>query len=461
MKNQSLRKRETQIMSLSGERMERELIWAIGVVKKACVFANYSLGFIERDRTEVLSSACEEVAYGIFDDLISIDPLIDGGGSLFNLMINELIARRALELLGKAEESMFRELVEEINLHQSANDVFLTAVKVAVLKLLKEITEEVSSLQGEFQKKEREYAGVLKLGRVAMRDAFPVRVGQEFSSWAEAINRDWWRLNKAFERVRQVNLGGTAVGTGLNCPKEFSAIAIEKLREFTNLPVTKADNLFEATQNVDTLCEVSGFLKTLATNLIKIASDLKFLSSGPIGGIGEIRFDPLNRSFSVILGEVPPYSLDTVIQAGIKVIALDHGITFACSLGSLEFNPYLSFLGCGLIKMLKLLKNTCHFLRKNLLSQIKVDEKKCKEWLEKSGCMIVAFIPYLGHEICAKVYQEAIESGKKIAELLQEKGYLKAEEIEAILNPEQLTSPGFAGIETLKYVLEKPLTGGE
>ncbi|PMP94312.1 MAG: aspartate ammonia-lyase, partial [Thermodesulfobacterium geofontis] len=263
---------------LSEEKVHRELIWAIALVKKAAAFANMELGFLEKEKAQAIMKASDEIAEGKFDDQILVNPLAGGAGTSFNMNINEVIANRAIELLGfeKGRYDIIHPL-EDVNMGQSTNDVFPTAVKVAIVKLLKELAQEVALLQGAFQKKEKEYAKILKVGRTEMQDAVPVTVGQEFSAWAEALNRDWWRLHKAIERVRHVNLGGTAVGTGLNCPKEYVEIALEKLREFTELPIAKAENLFEATQNTDTLCEVSGFLKTLAADLIKIASDLRFL----------------------------------------------------------------------------------------------------------------------------------------------------------------------------------------
>jgi aspartate ammonia-lyase len=440
---------------ISEDRVHRELIWAIGLVKKACAFANKELGFLEEKKAFAILQACDELAEGKFDDQIVVNPLAGGAGTSFNMNINEVIANRALEILGYAK-GCYEVLhpIEDVNLNQSTNDVFPTSIKVAVLKLLKELAKEVALLQGEFQKKEKEYAKVLKVGRTEMQDACPVTVGQEFGAWAEALNRDWWRLNKAIERVRQVNLGGTAVGTGLNCPREYIEIAIEKLREFTGLPVAKAENLFEATQNVDTLCEVSGFLKTLAGNLIKIAGDLRFLSSGPRAGIGEIKLPALQAGSSIMPGKVNPVIPEMVIQVAIKIIAADHAITFGCSLGHLELNPFLPLISHELITSLKLLKNCCQIFREKCVAGISVDEERCKELFEKSACVITAFSPYLGYEVCAEIYQEAIKTGKKVEDLLLEKGYFTEEELEIITEPQELTTPGVAGLEKLKDLLK-------
>lgn len=436
---------------ITGTKPHRELIWAMGMVKKASAFTNMELGFLESPKAEAIIKACEEVAEGKFDDQVLVDPLAGGAGTSFNMNINEIIANRALEILGYSKGEYEKvHPIEDVNLHQSTNDVFPTAVKVAVLRLLKELSQEVATLQGEFQKKEKEYAKVLKVGRTEMQDAVPVTAGQEFSAWAEALNRDWWRLNKAIERVRQVNLGGTAVGTGLNCPKEFIEIAIEKLREFTGLPVAKAENLFEATQNMDTLSEVSGFLKTLAVDLIKIASDLRFLSSGPRAGIGEIKLPAIQVGSSIMPGKVNPVVPEMVTQVGIKVMASDLAVSLACSMGNLELNPFLPLISHELIGALKILKNCCKVFRERCVSGIIVDVERCKELFDKSGVIITAFSPYLGYEVCAEIYKEALYSGKRVEDVLLEKGYFTEDEIEKITEPRELTTPGFAGFEYLK-----------
>jgi aspartate ammonia-lyase len=441
---------------LSKDRIHRELVWAMALVKKACVLTNEKLGFLKGKKVKAILQACEELAEGKFYNQIVVNPLAGGAGTSFNININEVIANRALELLGlaKGEYSKIHPL-EDINLHQSTNDVFPTSIKIAILKLLKDLTQEVALLQGEFQKKEKEYADLLKVGRTEMQDACPVTLGQEFSAWAEALNRDWWRLHKAGERVRQVNLGATAVGTGLNCPLEFIEIAIEKLREITGLPVAKAENLFEATQNVDTLVEVSGFLKNLATNLIKIASDLRFLSSGPMAGIGELELPSLQAGSSIMPGKINPVIPEMVIQVGIKVMALDQAVSFACSLGNLELNPFLPLVSHELITSLKLLKNCCKIFRKKCVAGIIANRKRCKELLENSACIITAFSPYLGYDLSSEIYKESIRKCKKVEEVILDKGYFTKEEIEKIVNFKELTTPGFAGLKKIKEIIKK------
>ncbi len=448
--------RSFENFSITGEKPHRELLWSMGMVKKAAAFANMKLGFLEDSKAEAIMKACDELSEGKFDDQVLVDPLAGGAGTSFNMNINEIIANRALEILGysKGEYDKLHP-IEEVNLHQSTNDTFPTAIKVAVLKLLKELSQEVASLQGEFQKKEKEYAKILKVGRTELQDGVPVTAGQEFSAWAEALNRDWWRLHKAIERVRQVNLGGTAVGTGLNCPKEYIEIAIEKLREYTGLPVAKAENLFEATQNTDILSEVSGFLKTFAVDLIKIASDLRFLSSGPRAGIGEIILPAVQVGSSIMPGKVNPVIPEMVTQVGIRVMASDFAVSIACSMGNLELNPFLPLISHELIGALKMLKNCCRVFREKCVSGIVVNVERCRELLDRSGVIITAFSPYLGYEVCAQIYKSSVENGKKVEELLLEKGYFTQDEIEKITEPRELTTPGFAGLEYLKSKIKK------
>ncbi len=447
--------RARENFQLSGIIPHRELIWAMAIVKRASAEANRLLKALDDRVANSIILASQEVADGLFDKEITVDALSGGAGTAFNMNINEVIANRALEILGY-ERGRYDIIhpIEHVNLHQSTNDVFPTAIKVSVVKLLDVLASEVAKLQDEFQKKEREFANVLKVGRTQMQDAIPVTVGQEFSAWAEALNRDWWRIHKAKERVRQVNLGGTAVGTGLNCPKAFASLAIEKLRELTGLPIAKAENLFEATQNADTFSEVSGFLKTLAVNLLKISSDLRFLSSGPRGGIGELKLPPVQVGSSIMPGKVNPVIPEMVTQVAIKVMASDQAVSFACSLGSLELNPFLPLVAHELIGSLKILINASILLREKCVKGLEVDEERCKNLFDSSGCIITAFSPYLGYEICSEVYKEAVMTDRKVEEILLEKGYFTKEEIKSITKHEELTTPGFAGIKYLKRRIE-------
>lgn len=447
--------RAKENFSVTGQPPHRELIWAMAIVKKACAWVNREIGMLEDNKADSILKACDELAVGNLDGQIIVDALSGGAGTTINMNINEVIANRALELMGfeKGSYDVIHPLFH-INLNQSTNDVFPTAVKTAIVRLLRELVDEVALLQGEFQKKEKEYAKILKVGRTELQDAVPVTVGQEFSAWAEALNRNWWRLNKAVERVRQVNLGGTAVGTGLNCPKIFIDMAIEKLREFTGLPLAKAENLFEATQNTDTFSEASGYLKTLASDLIKIASDLRFLSSGPKAGIGELRLPAVQVGSSIMPGKVNPVIPEMVTQVGIKVIASDHAVSFACSMGNLELNPFLPLVAHELIGSLKMLKSCSTLFRERCISGITVDEARCRELFDRSSCIITAFSPYLGYEVCAEIYKEALSTGKRVEEILIERGFFTKEEIESITQPQELTTPGFAGIKYLRRLLK-------
>jgi len=447
--------RAKENFSVTGQPPHRELIWAMAIVKKACAWVNREIGMLENSKAEAILKACDELAVGNLDGQIIVDALSGGAGTTLNMNINEVIANKALEFMGfeKGSYDVIHPLFH-INLNQSTNDVFPTAVKTAIVRLLRELADEIALLQGEFQKKEKEYAKILKVGRTELQDAVPVTVGQEFSAWAEALNRDWWRLNKALERVRQVNLGGTAVGTGLNCPKIFIDMAVEKLREFTGLPIAKAENLFEATQNTDTFSEVSGYLKTLASDFIKIASDLRFLSSGPKAGIGELKLPAVQVGSSIMPGKVNPVIPEMVTQVGIKVIASDHAVSFACSMGNLELNPFLPLIAHELIGSLKMLKSCVRLFREKCISGITVDEARCIELFDRSSCIITAFSPYLGYETCAEIYKEAVSTGKRVEEILIDRGFFTKEEIESITQPQELTTPGFAGIKYLRRLLK-------
>lgn len=435
---------------LTSEKVHFELIQAIAMVKRACALANVELGFLERKKGEAIIQSCKEIEDGSLYEQFCINPLSGGAGTPFNMNINEVIANRSLEILGysKGDYKKIHPL-DDVNLHQSTNDVFPTSVKIAVLILLDKLKNEVRKLQGAFQEKEFLFSDILKVGRTEMQDALPVTVGQEFGAWAEALNRDWWRLNKAFERIRQVNIGGTAVGTGLNCPANFSEIVLEKLREISKLPLAKAENLFESTQNMDGLAEVAGFLKTLAVNLIKISSDLRLLSSGPKAGIGELRLPAVQVGSSIMPGKVNPVIPEMVTQVGIKIFGMDFIVSMACSLGNLELNSFLPLIAHELIGGIKLLKRCCNIFREKCVKGIEVDKDRCKKWLKESSILVTAFLPYLGYDICTEVYKQSIFTKKTIENILVDNGYFSEEDIDNILSAKEVTTPGFAGINYL------------
>ncbi len=304
---------------ISRSRVHPCLIRAFGAVKEACARANLELGFLEQPLASAIIDAASEIRSGQWQEHFPLDAIQGGAGTSTNMNVNEVIINRALELLG--HERGRYDLVsphDHVNLHQSTNDVYPTALRVVAIWLLQPLADNIAKLQDALQQKEGECAAVLKLVRTQLQDAVPVTLGQEFSAWAQAVGRDRWRLYKVEERLRQVSLGGTAVGTGLNAPLQFIYLAAEKLRQIAGSGIARAENMIDAVQNQDVFVEVSGLLKAAAVNLMKIAGDLRLLSSGPVGGLAEIRIPAVQAGSSIMPGKVNPVIPEMVNQVAIR-----------------------------------------------------------------------------------------------------------------------------------------------
>lgn len=440
----ALRAREN--FAVSGTPVHPELIWALALVKKAAALANTETGLLDARRGTAIARAATELAEGLWRDQIIVDAFQGGAGTSTNMNVNEVLANRAIEILG-GEKGDYRIVhpLDHVNLGQSTNDVYPTALRVAAIKLARRSAHALAALQGALQAKEREFASLLKIGRTEMQDAVPVTLGQEFGAWAEAVARDWWRIYKAEERLRQVNLGGTAVGTGLNADRRYIHRVVEILRELTGFGLARAENTFEATQNADVFAEVSGFLKAAAVNLAKIAGDLRLLSSGPRGGIAELKLPPVQAGSSIMPGKVNPVIPEMVTQAAYQVMANDVAVNMAAASGQLELNAFLPLIAHNLLHSFTILANAAEILADKCVRGIQADPQRCRELLEASQGVITAFVPYIGYERATAAVRRAVETGRPVAEVLVDEGLFTREEVEAVLRPEELTTPGVAG----------------
>jgi aspartate ammonia-lyase len=375
-----------------------------------------------------------------------VDALQGGAGTSANMNVNEVIANRAIELLGgiKGNYSLVHPL-DHVNMSQSTNDVFPTAVRIAAIKLLAPVSELFSGLQTALQEKEEEFSNILKVGRTQLQDAVPVTLGQEFGAWAQAISRDRWRLYKVEERLRQVNLGGTAVGTGLNTERKYIFMVIEKLRELTGLGLARAEYMMDPTQNNDVFVEVSGLLKTAAVNLSKIASDLRLLSSGPRAGIGEIILPPVQAGSTIMPGKVNPVIPEAINQIAFQIMGDDIAITMAAQSGQLELNAFLPVIAHNLFEMLDLLKNGLNILINKCIKGIRADDERCKKLLEESLVSAVALVKYIGYEKAAEITKKCILQKNTLKELILEEKIMDSQKIHQILNPVEMTKPGIPG----------------
>jgi aspartate ammonia-lyase len=429
---------------ISGRRVHPALIHAYGVVKQACAQTNAGLGVWDfgGDKAGAILRACEELAAGAFDDEIVVDALQGGAGTSLNMNVNEVIANRALELLGHPHGDYKRvSPSDDINRHQSTNDTYPTALRLAAIRLLKRLEDQIVALQETFQAKEKEFAHIVKVGRTEYQDAVLTTLGREMGAYAEAFARDRWRIYKCEERLRVVNLGGTAIGTGLAAPRQYIFEVVEHLRELTHLGFARAENLVEATQNADVFVEVSGILKAHATSLLKIANDLRLLSSGPEAGLGEIRLPARQAGSSIMPGKVNPVIPEAVAQVAMLVMGHDVVIAQACAAGSLELNAFLPLVADCLLRSCDMLANACDVFRRLCVEGIEADEARCRLHVENSTALATALVPALGYDGATKFAREAHVDGHDIRALALKYGVTSAQ-FDQLLTPEAVMRLG-------------------
>ncbi len=422
---------------ISGYRVPASLIMSLACVKKACCLANTEAGYLKGDKVSAILTACDEIAEGRMADQFPVDALQGGAGTSTNMNVNEVIANRAIEILGgRIGDYTLVHPLDDINLHQSTNDVYPTAVKIAGIRGLRKLSAAVARLQGAFQKKEKEFGKIVKIGRTELQEAVPLTLGVEFSAFAEAMSRDRWRTFKCEERLRVVNLGGTAIGTGITAPRDYIFSAVEKLRDVTGLGLSRGENLAGETANADTFVEVSGILKAHAANLIKISNDLRLLNF-----IGEIRLPPLQAGSSIMPGKVNPVLLEAAMQVGMKVVANDQLIAEVASRGTWQINEFLPLLAYALLESLDMLEKINGLLAEHV-DRIQADESRCRCHFDQSPMIVTALLPYIGYDKATAILQEFKgQSGKTMRAFLDEK--LGADRIEKIFSPFQLTALGF------------------
>jgi len=436
---------------VSGIKTHSALIRAIAQVKQAAALANMNVGLLDPEIGRYIVRAAEEVASGMLADQFIVDAFQGGAGTSTNMNVNEVIANRSIELMGgeKGKYDMVHPL-DHVNLSQSTNDVYPTALRVAAIGMVLKLSDALAGLQGELQKKEAEFAGVLKLGRTELQDAVPLTLGQEFSAFAEAVARDRWRLYKVEERLRQVNLGGTAVGTGLNANPGYIYAVVEELRNITGFGLARSENTVDLTQNADVFSEVSGLLKATAVNLAKIAGDLRLLSSGPLGGLAEIRLPEVQAGSSIMPGKVNPVIPEMVTQVAFQVMGNDQVLAAAAAAGQLELNAFMPLIAQNLLHSLEILVNAVCILAEKCIRGIRANEERCRRWLEESHGFITALTPHIGYERAVEFVHKALSEGKKLKDVVTDSGLFKAEELKAVFAPGELTRPGIAGEKYLK-----------
>jgi len=438
--------RASENFSISRDKVHPKLIRAVALIKKAAAAANYELELLERDKAEALITAADEVAEGKWNDKFKLDALQGGAGTSTNMMINEFIANRALEISGRKKgDYNYIHPNDDVNLGQSTNDVYPTALRAAVLELLKELTDRTADLQEALQEKEKQFADIIKLGRTQLQDAVPITLGQEFSAYAEAVNRDRWRLYKISERLKKINLGGTAVGTGINTSREYIYKIAQNLRKVSGLSLSHSENMIDITQNMDIFVEVSGLLKAEAVNLSKIASDLRLLSSGPRGGIGEINLPEVQAGSSIMPGKVNPVICEMINQVSIEVICSDQAVTLAARDGQLELNAFAPLIAHRLLNMMEIMKNSIKIFIDKCIKGITANRERAEELLNSSLASVTALVPYLGYDSAVEIAHKALKEELRIREAVLADGLLEEDKLDEILSVEKLTGPGLNG----------------
>jgi aspartate ammonia-lyase len=436
--------RALENFAILGRPCHPELIKAMAAVKEAAAITNRAIGALDADAAQAICQAAQEIARGKLHEWIGVDGLQGGAGTSLNMNVNEVVANRAAELLG-CPKGDYRRIhpLDHVNVHQSTNDVFPTALKIAALRLLDRLEAQIARLQLELQNKEAAFAGVLKMGRTQLQDALPTTFGGSFGAWAEAIARDRWRVFKCKERLRVVNLGGTAIGTGVTAPRDYIFRVVNSLREITRLNVARAENLLDATQNADVYVEVSGILKAHAVNLFKISSDIRLLASGPCAGLNEIALAPVQAGSSLMPGKINPVICEAVAQAAMAMIGHDAAITQACQSGQLELNAFLPLVAQSLLEGLSGLIAANAAFADRCIATIGVNADVCADQVKGSWEVVTALVPALGYERATEIAAAARKTGRSVRDLACETGLIEESELDRLLSPAAMTQLGY------------------
>lgn len=430
---------------ISDYKISPYFIRSLGLVKLACALVNKDLDYIESPKIDYIIEAAQELADNKLDEHIVVDALQGGAGTSTNMNVNEVIANRALELAGKEKgDYNYIDPIEDVNLHQSTNDIYPTALKIASIYILRELEKSLVLLQEAFQKKEKDFASIVKVGRTQLMDAVLITLGREFAAYAEAIGRDRWRVYKCEERLRVINIGGTAVGTGITAPKKFIFATSEKLRELTGFGLARAEDLLENTQNNDVFAEVSGILKTNATNLIKFSNDLRLMNSGPHAGFGEITLPEVQAGSSIMPGKVNPVICEMVAQVGYKILSNDMTINNCVAAGQFELNSFMPLIAHSFLESLELLNNANKIFAIKAIEHIKVNEDKIKTQIDSSLATITALLPQIGYKKATEIAQKTKELNKTVLEIILEENIMSQEDYEFLTSPEMVCALGHA-----------------
>ncbi len=419
-----------------------DLVRALAQIKKAAALANAQLGLLDAARCAAITGACDEIIAGKLHGEFVVDVIQGGAGTSSNMNANEVIANRALELLGHARgEYQYLHPNEHVNMSQSTNDVYPTALKLATYTGIFQLVDAMEYLRRAFERKAVEFADVLKMGRTQLQDAVPMTLGQEFQTYAVMLGEDEERLKEAALLIREINLGATAIGTGINAHPDYAPLVCRKLVEICGIPVVTAPNLIEATQDCGAFVQLSGILKRIAVKLSKTCNDLRLLSSGPRAGLGEINLPPRQAGSSIMPGKVNPVIPEVVNQIAFEVIGNDVTVTFAAEAGQLQLNAFEPIIAHSLFKSVMHLRNGCYTLADRCVDGITANRDALLASVRNSIGIVTALNPYIGYANATEVAAEAHASGRGVAEIVLARGLMSKELLDEVLRPEVLTKP--------------------
>ena len=434
---QSLRAAEN--FRITGTKVHPEMIKAMAEIKKAAAIANKRAGVIDERIAEAITQACEEILQGEFAENFIVDSIQGGAGTSLNMNANEVIANRAIEILGGQKgDYMIVHPNDHVNCGQSTNDAYPSAGRIASIRLLKRVIKQLDILYNTFMEKADDYSDVIKMGRTEMQDAVPISFGQVFRAYASAINRDKERFALAADEMAKLNMGGTAVGTGINADHKYIKTIVPILAEITNLPLIQADDLVDATQNLDSFVYVSGIIKSCATTLSKISNDLRLMSSGPRTGFAEINLTPKQNGSSIMPGKINPVIPEVMNQICFNVIGNDTTITYASEAGQLELNAFEPIIFRCLFESLDTLCNGVEIFVKECVSEITVNPTQCKTHLDRSIGIITALCPYIGYTKASHLAKQALRKNRNIRDIVIEEKIMSEEELDKLLEPDNM-----------------------
>ncbi len=420
------------------------LIHSLACIKKSAALANRDLGLLPHELADAITRACDEIiAGGLLGEFV-VDVVQGGAGTSTNMNANEVIANRALEILGHKRGAYdIIHPLNHVNLSQSTNDVYPTALRLTLSQMMDSLMKEMENLRQSFEAKSVEFSDVIKMGRTQLQDAVPMTLGQEFGAWAVMVGEDIQRVREAQQLIHEINMGATAIGTGLNAHPDYAALVTQYLRDLSGIPVTMSSDLVEATQDTGAYVQLSGVLKRVAVKLSKICNDLRLLASGPRAGLNEINLPPMAPGSSIMPGKVNPIIPEVVNQVAYEVIGNDLTVTMAAEAGQLELNVMEPIIAYKLFSSLGMLARACRTLTERCVRGITANREVCRRMVEHSIGLVTALNPLLGYEKSTEIAREALDSGRSVYEIVLEKKYLTKAELDDVLSPENMTRPRY------------------